>query len=157
MERGERGDGSRGDNVDPRHEAGARGEDLAARHLEAHGYFIRERNFRTRRGEIDLIAERGREIVFVEVRYRKSDDYGGAAASVDWRKRRRIALAAQVYLAMRGLADRPCRFDLVAITRAPEGIAAPGAPEGETPGFRIEHLENAFDGNGAPTGGWSGG
>jgi putative endonuclease len=128
---------------DARRKAGIRGEEAAARHLLSRGYRIRDRNFRTRRGEIDLIAERGREVVFVEVRYRKSEEFGGPAASVDWRKRRRIVLAARVYLAMCGLAERPCRFDLIAITPGPGGSA------------RIEHLENAFDGSGAPTGGWS--
>jgi len=92
--------------------AGAQAEALAAEFLAAHGLAIVERNFRRRCGEIDLIARDGDTLVFVEVRYRKSQAFGGAAASITARKRSRIAAAAGLYLA-RLSHTPPCRFDAV--------------------------------------------
>lgn len=126
-----------------RRKTGDRGEETAARYLRRAGYRIVARNFRTRRGEIDLVAERGEWIVFVEVRYREREDYGSAAASVGPRKRRRLVLAASEYLARHGLADRPARFDMIALS--------PGGGRGG----KITHFENAFDRDGRPTGSWS--
>jgi putative endonuclease len=123
---------------------GARGEEIAARHLEGRGFRIRARNYRTRRGEIDLVAERGRTIVFIEVRFRRSEAFGSPAETVGPRKRRRIVSAAAAFLVEHGLAERPCRFDVIAVT----GPAA--GPE------EILHIENAFDRDGRPTGCWSG-
>jgi putative endonuclease len=96
---------------------GARAESLAAEFLVARGLAIVERNFRTRLGEIDLIARDRETLVFVEVRKRRSDAYGGAAASITYAKRTRLVAAAQVYLAT---LDRepPCRFDAVLIDGA---------------------------------------
>ncbi|MFH1680814.1 MAG: ribonuclease HII, partial [Candidatus Eisenbacteria bacterium] len=108
--------GEEGAGKADRRRTGERGEETAARHLEGRGYRIRARNYRTRRGEIDLVAERGREIVFVEVRFRRSEAYGVPAETVDGRKRLRIARAAAAYLVEHGLTERPCRFDLVALT-----------------------------------------
>jgi len=95
-----------------RGEAGARAEALAATFLVARGLTIVERNFRCRRGEIDLIARDGETLVFVEVRLRSRRDFGGAAASITAAKRARIAAAALFYL---GRLPRtpPCRFDAV--------------------------------------------
>ena len=74
-----------------------------------------QRNYRVRGGEIDIIARDPRDVlVFVEVRARASTAFGGAAASVDARKRARILLAARHYL-MRLPAEVACRFDVVAI------------------------------------------
>jgi len=73
---------------------------------------IVERNFRTRRGEIDLIARDRDSIVFVEVRMRSRGDFGGAAASVTAAKQARWIAAAQGYLAILGR-EPPCRFDVV--------------------------------------------
>ena len=97
-------------------EAGRAAEALAATHLERHGLEIIARNYRCRRGEVDLIATDGETLVFVEVRLRTRSDYGGAAASIDGAKQRRIAIAAQHYLARRG-APPPCRFDVVLLER----------------------------------------
>jgi len=96
---------------------GARAESLAAEFLVTRGLAIVERNFRTRLGEIDLIARDCETLVFVEVRKRRSDAYGGAAASITYAKRTRLVAAAQVYLAT---LDRepPCRFDAVLIDGA---------------------------------------
>lgn len=123
---------------------GRRGEREAERYLRRSGYRIIERNYRTRRGEIDRITEEGETIVFVEVRFRSSDRYGSPSETVDRRKRRRLILAAAHYLAGRGLTDRPCRFDILSLS--PDGAG----------GMKLEHLVNAFDRNGRPTGTWSG-
>jgi putative endonuclease len=96
---------------------GARAESLAANFLAARGLAIVERNFRTRMGEIDVIARDRGTIVFVEVRKRKSDAYGGAAASITGAKRARLIAAAQGYLATLRR-EPPCRFDAVLIDGA---------------------------------------
>ena len=92
---------------------GQRAEDLAARFLERHGLAVIARNHRCRGGEIDLVCRDGRTLVFVEVRLRRNGDFGGAAASITPAKQRRIALAAQHYLAATGRHDHDCRFDCI--------------------------------------------
>ncbi len=113
---------------------GADAEDRALAHLERHGLALVRRNHRIARGpsrragEVDLVMrDRDGTLVFVEVRARSSDRFGGAAASIDARKRARIVFAAQSFL--RGMAVvPPCRFDVVAVD-----------------GDRIEWLKAAFD------------
>ena len=91
---------------------GAQAEQQAARYLQHQGLKPVAQNYRGRFGEIDLIMRDGATLVFVEVRLRRSANFGGAAASIDARKQRRIILTAQQYLA--GLAHiPPCRFDAV--------------------------------------------
>jgi putative endonuclease len=92
---------------------GSGAEEKAALFLEAQGLAIVDRNFRTRLGEIDLVACEGATLVFVEVRYRAGEGYGGALESITAAKRRRIVAAAHQYLARLG-AQPPCRFDVVA-------------------------------------------
>ncbi len=94
--------------------------ELAARqHLERAGLVPVAGNAGFRGGELDLVMrERGADgvdtVVFVEVRYRRDDGYGGGAASVDRRKRRKLVLAAQLFLGRHpALAQAPCRFDVV--------------------------------------------
>jgi len=94
-----------------RQRAGAAAEDLAAAFLRRHGLSIVERNFRCKGGEIDLVARDGAALVFVEVRLRRSGTHGGAGASVDAAKQRRVLRAARLYLAGRG--DVPSRCDVV--------------------------------------------
>ena len=98
----------------PAQAAGGRGEDDAAQFLERNGMQLVARNYRTRLGEIDLIARDGETLVFVEVRLRKDARFGGALASITARKRSRIAVAARQYL-MRFTRVPPCRFDVVCI------------------------------------------
>lgn len=98
----------------PAQSAGDAGEELAARFLEARGMAIVARNYRTRLGEIDLIARDGEVLVFVEVRLRADERFGGAAASVGPAKQRRLAAAAGAYLARLERAPR-CRFDVVTL------------------------------------------
>ncbi len=95
-----------------RAEAGRRAEALAALHLEEHGLAIVARNFRRRFGELDLIARDGDMLVFVEVRLRRRDDYGGAAASITAAKRARLTKTAALYLASLSRCP-PCRFDAI--------------------------------------------
>ena len=96
---------------------GLLGEELALRHLESHGLRIVVRNYRCKMGEIDLVMLDGPTLALVEVRCRSSKEYGGPAASVDWRKQRRLVLAAEHLLMKRAELRRyPARFDVVAIT-----------------------------------------
>ncbi len=94
---------------------GADGERIAAQYLESRGYRILEYNYRTRMGEIDLIAKDGVTLVFVEVKARTNDRFGGPAEAITKAKQARVARLAQQYLAVRRLADRLCRFDVVLI------------------------------------------
>ncbi len=91
---------------------GAAAEALAARYLAQQGLVILAHNWRTRRGEIDLIAREGHTIVFVEVRLRQHRGFGGAAASITATKRARLISAAEQYLATLGTLPA-CRFDAV--------------------------------------------
>jgi putative endonuclease len=94
--------------------AGADAEQVAADFLVAKGMHIVARNFRTRFGEIDLVARDGESLVFVEVRLRTNDYFGGAADSVDVPKRSRVVAAARSYLAQMH-PEPPCRFDVVTL------------------------------------------
>lgn len=92
--------------------AGRAAEEATATLLERHGLRLLARNYRTRFGEIDLVAQEGDMLVFVEVRARAGRAYGGAAASVDGIKQRRLVAAARHYLARLGR-EPACRFDVV--------------------------------------------
>ena len=93
-------------------EAGARAEALAAEFLVREGLVIAARNFRTRRGEIDIVARERDTLVFVEVRFRSTAAFGGAAASITPAKRARMRAAARAYLAKLGRTPA-CRFDAI--------------------------------------------
>ncbi len=93
---------------------GGAAEEEAARFLARNGLEVLARNYRTRFGEIDLIAREAGTLVFVEVRLRSSSRFGGAAESVDLRKRMRIESAARHFLA-RLNREPPCRFDVVTL------------------------------------------
>jgi len=108
-------------------------EEVAARHLAEHGLVCRDRNFRARYGEIDLVMEDGEVLVFVEVRSRGGSGFMDPAESVDRTKRRKIVRTADTWLRTRKRTPLPaCRFDVVAVTGEPE------APE-------IHWLRGAFD------------
>ena len=98
-----------------RERLGRQGEDLACRELRRRGYAILARRFRTRHGEIDIVARDGDVLVFVEVKARSSRGFGGAVGAVTPRKRRQVMAMAQRYMARVGWAARPCRFDVVAV------------------------------------------
>ena len=112
---------------------GREAEAAAEQYLRRKGYRILGRNVRLATGELDLVAETGGRIVFVEVKARRTQAYGGTAYAVDARKQRRVAKLAGQFLAQRRLGDRPCRFDVVLCSA------------GESSEPMIEHIENAFD------------
>ena len=106
---------------------GKEGEQNALSLLQKKGYTIRERNWRTRLGEVDLIAEKDAFIVFVEVKTRLSSDFGSAAEAVTTKKQKKIAQIAAAYIKEHSLYGKQFRFDVLSVM--PEGI---------------EHIENAF-------------
>jgi putative endonuclease len=111
-----------------------RGETVAADHLASIGYRIIERNWRCPVGELDLIAEDGGTLVFVEVRSRRdTGSFGTPEESVDARKQKRLRELARMYLYRGRAFDRKTRFDVVAVTFAPDG---------ELLGLR--HVKSAF-------------
>ena len=91
-------------------------ERLAERFLTRRGLIVVARNYRCRRGEIDLVMRDADTLVFVEVRRRTSRTFGGGLGSIDRRKRARLVTAAEVFLTANRIGDdRPCRFDVLAI------------------------------------------
>jgi putative endonuclease len=115
-----------------RHALGDAAEAAARAHLETQGLRTLARNVTFRFGELDLVMADGDTVVFVEVRYRRSERFGGAAGSVDRKKRHRISLAARAWLAgQRSLADASGRFDVVLVT-------------GDAPALACEWLRAAF-------------
>lgn len=94
---------------------GRSAEILAAAELGNRGYRILASNYRCREGEIDFVASEGDCIVFVEVRCKRSKNYGGPAASITRAKMRKLGLAAEKFIEERGLADAACRFDVVEV------------------------------------------
>lgn len=100
----------------PPRERGSRAEELVCRFLLRQGLRLLARNYRCRRGEIDLIMQDAGNLVFVEVRYRRQNRYGSGLESVDHNKQRRISLCAAHYLQHHPQqARRPARFDVVAV------------------------------------------
>jgi putative endonuclease len=107
-----------------RQELGKDGENLAVCELVARGYAIVEQRYRTRFGEIDIIARDGDTLVFVEVRRKSGEECGTAAESVTPAKQRRVIRMAAEYLARQDLYDRcAVRFDVVAIDDGPDGVS----------------------------------
>src|SRR5688572_17332252 len=102
-------------STDPRHSLGKMGEDLASAELQRRGYAVIARGYRTKYGEIDIVARDGETTVFVEVKTRAGDEFGGAAAAVTAWKQRRVAQMAMDYLARHSLHDTRCRFDVVTV------------------------------------------
>lgn len=107
-------------------------EDRACESLVERGYAILARRYRTRAGEIDIVARDGATVVFVEVKARTDLACGHPAESVTWRKQRRVAAMAADYLTRHKLWQAPCRFDVVAIT------GGAGEPQ------RVEVIREAF-------------
>ena len=101
-----------------RQQLGMIGEELAALELTARGYAILARRYRPRHGEIDIVCDHDGTLVFVEVRARASAEFGRAAESVTEEKKRKVSAMAVDYLARNEIANRPCRFDVVAVDNA---------------------------------------
>lgn len=114
-------------------ERGIQGEDIAVSALKKSRYKIIERNYRTRAGEIDIVAQEGKCIVFVEVRTRASVEYGFPQETVVARKQKKLCRAARWYLQKNRIEDIPCRFDVVAIV-TDDALNEP----------QVEIIKNAF-------------
>src|SRR5574337_1508414 len=97
---------------------GVEGERAAKTFLQAKGFRILHENYSTPLGEIDLIAQEGGEVVFVEVKARSSGEFGPPQASVTHQKQRQIVRVAKLYLQRERLSEAACRFDVVAVTFA---------------------------------------
>jgi putative endonuclease len=105
-----------------RQELGKSGENLASAEIQSRGYAVIERGYRTRWGEIDIIARDGETLVFVEVRRKSHDDCGSAVESIGQEKQRRVVRMAVDYLTRKDLYDKcPVRFDVVAIDDQADG------------------------------------
>ena len=102
---------------------GPRGEALAWNFLRKRGYSILEKNYRTRFGEIDVIATKERAIVFLEVKTRRNHRFGLPEEAIDWRKRDRMIRMAEAYLQSKKLENREARFDILSITW--DGVGEP--------------------------------
>lgn len=111
-------------------ETGRHGEELAVRYLLDHGYCIRDRNWVCGKFELDIVAEKDGELVFVEVKLRSSDACGDPFGAVDRRKRGRILFSADAYIRTKET-ELPARFDIISIVK-------------EADRFRVEHIEDAF-------------
>jgi putative endonuclease len=118
-----------------RRKLGNFGERVAASHLEAKGYRILERNYSTREGEIDLIASRGPQLVFVEVRSRRGRNMGGPEESITGRKSSHIRAVAAAYNQEHPDAPEDQRIDVVVIELDAKGRV-----------MRVEQIENAIEG-----------
>ena len=115
-----------------RREYGDEGEEAAVRLLEAQGYRVRARQYSCRYGELDVVAERGELLCFVEVRMRSTAVWGDPSHTVSWEKQRKVVKAALHYLMAHRVRDRMVRFDVISVV---------GRGEKAT----VEHLPGAFD------------
>jgi putative endonuclease len=109
---------------------GEQAENIACKYLIQQGLVFIEKNYHCRYGEIDLIMNDKNSLVFVEVRYRKNNSFGGAKASVTYKKQKKLHTTALQYMQRHGH-DRPARFDVIAIT-------------GNDKERRLEWIQNAF-------------
>lgn len=112
---------------------GRAGEKAARAHLRALGFAILETGYRSRFGEIDIVARDGETLVFVEVKARRAAAFGRPEDAVTWTKRRRLSRMAREYLARHGLGEPACRFDVVSVVYDEKGRAA------------VELFRGAFD------------
>jgi len=111
---------------------GRESEEVAARHLKKNGYKILERNYRTELGEIDIIAKQKKTLVFVEVKARNSNRFGGPKEAVTPKKQLKISMVALLYLKKTRQSNASARFDVVTV-----------AGEGKSP--EVEIIKNAFE------------
>jgi putative endonuclease len=119
--------------LDPRRLFGQEGEAEAERYLRRKGYRILARNVRSPLGELDLVAEDGQTLVFIEVKARRTGGFGGAIHAVHRQKQQKLVRLASQFLAQRHWIERSCRFDVVLLEAT------------ETAAFRVEHIQNAFE------------
>lgn len=114
------------------HALGRSGEEAAVNYLKKKKFRVVERSFRFHHGEIDIIAYDGQTLVFVEVKTRRSPDFGRPEESVTPAKQVHLRRLAEAYLAVRNLGQVPCRFDILSLMPDPAG------------GYRVDHFQDAF-------------
>lgn len=112
------------------------GEDFAAQYLKLHGYKILEQNYRNKIGEIDIIAKRKKTLVFVEVKTRKSSEFGTPAEAVTYYKKQKIVNTARYYLA-KNPTDMDISFDVIEVFGSFDGV--------QFELFDINHLQYVFE------------
>ncbi len=112
---------------------GRSAEDLTEQMLRKKGYRILERNLRIAGGELDLIADDQGTLVFIEVKARRGNQFGGAPYAITTRKKQQIIKLALCYLSQHGLTNKQCRFDVILVV----------GTNGHTP--QLTHIEQAFE------------
>ena len=116
---------------------GLRGERIAAKWLHIHGWEIAERRFQNGHRDIDLVAVRrerngdARTVAFVEVKTRKTHDFGGPLSAVNWRKQRELSRSAKVWISRFQQPGDTFQFDVIGVILGAENV-------------RVQHIENAF-------------
>ena len=111
---------------------GKKGEDIAVAYLKSAGYRIIERNYKCLFGEIDIVAKDGNTVVFVEVKSRKSEEFGDPQVAVGLEKQKKISKISLNYLEEKKIYPCNARFDVVAIKMLPSGN-------------KVELIQNAFE------------
>ena len=119
--------------VSPSQVFGRSAEDLTEQMLRKKGYRILERNLRIAGGELDLIADDQGTLVFIEVKARRGNQFGGAPYAITTRKKQQIIKLALCYLSQHGLTNKQCRFDVILVVETNE----------HTP--QLTHIEQAFE------------
>lgn len=112
---------------------GRRGEEAAAAFLRKKGYKVLDRNWRARGGELDIVCQAKKTVVFAEVKTRTQGQMATPHDALTPAKRRNLVRAASEWLTRNEAWNRPCRFDLVAVVVDADGLVC------------VEHVENAFD------------
>lgn len=124
----------------PTQKVGLEAEEVAWQFLKRRGFKLLDRNYNTRRGELDMVVTKDDSLVFVEVRFRKRLDYGTGAESIDWRKQQKLIHTAEHYLQFRVRNPgryQEIRFDVLSL--------GPGYEDGDGgEASNIEWIQNAF-------------
>lgn len=119
------------------HQLGRLAEQAAEQYLARHGLKLVQRNFRGKQGEIDLIMDDGKVLVFIEVRHRRSSRFGSAVESINPRKQAKLIKTAELYIsAVGGASQRQCRFDTIDF-------------DGEITDNNLRWIKNAFAASGS--------
>jgi len=108
-------------------------EEACRGYLEKQGLSLIEKNFHCRQGEIDLIMKQDRSIVFIEVRYRKNNNYGGALESITPKKQKKVKAAAETYMQAKSISSA-VRIDVVGMSQDPD----------DPSGYTFDWIKNAF-------------
>lgn len=112
-------------------EVGDHGEDVACAHVQTLGWVVLDRNWRCRQGEIDLVARDGRELVFCEVKTRRSERFGSPVEAINPAKARRLRRLAWAWLAAHGAGAPSFRIDVIGVLLHPGGRGV----------ARLDHLQ----------------